>query len=231
MLNIEYFFFNDYLERSMVIWDGSGKGVILDPGCLGEDEENKLFSFIGKEGIDIQAILLTHAHFDHIYGVAACIRKYGVKVYMSPQDKIVKENMRSVALESRVPVPDTGWDTVDIYDGSEIRFGETVFKVITTPGHSPGSVCYYCESSGDLFSGDTLFAGTIGRTDLRWGSYDDEIVSIMDKLMGLDGDVQVHPCHGGGTTIGYERTHNPFLQPFNEKDPESGSVDGIEFNG
>ena len=102
--------------------------------------------------------------------------------------------------------------------------------MIHTPGHSPGSVCYYIEESGDLFTGDTLFGGTIGRSDLRWGNYDDEIVSIMDKLIGLPSDVSIHPGHGGGSTIGRERTHNPFLIPFNEKDEKTGAVDGISFS-
>lgn len=231
MLNIKYFFFNPYQERCMVIWDGSQKAVILDPGFFNTVEQDRLFSFIRGEGLEIEAILLTHAHFDHIYGVAACVKEFGVDVYMSPDDKVVKDNIGIFAGESGMPVPDTGWDTVDVRDGDTIRFGDMVFEVISTPGHSPGSVCYYSASSKDLFCGDTLFAGAIGRTDFRWGSYDDEIRSIMNKIMGMDSDVRVHPCHGGGTTIGYERTHNPFLQPFNEKDPETGAVDGIEFNG
>ena len=112
-----------------------------------------------------------------------------------------------------MPVPDTDWVPASVSDGEVLRFGEMVFKVIATPGHSPGGVCYLCEEDGQLFSGDTLFAGTIGNTQLPWADYDKLIVSVMEKL----------------TTIGYERTHNPFLQPFNEKDPETGWVDGIEY--
>ena len=211
MLNIEYFFFNPYMERGMVLWDASGQGVILDPGCLGEEEEQRLFRFITNKGIDIQAILLTHAHFDHIFGVAACVNRYGVKVYMSPQEKVVKEGMRDMAAECGMPLPDTDWKTTDIYDGSIISFGDTKLKVITTPGHSCGSVCYYCEESKDLFSGDTLFSGSVGRTDLRWGNFSDEITSIAKKLMILEDDVRIHPGHGGGSTIGYERSYNPFF--------------------
>ena len=94
------------------------------------------------------------------------------------------------------------------------------FKVITTPGHTPGSVCYLNEKYGVMFTGDTLFAGSIGRTDLPMGEYDDLIRSIMDKLMGLDGDTDILPGHGGRSSIGWERTHNPFLEPFNEKEEE-----------
>ncbi|MBQ1693714.1 MAG: MBL fold metallo-hydrolase, partial [Bacteroidales bacterium] len=107
--------------------------------------------------------------------------------------------------------PDTSWDTVDLFDGQTVEFGETRLEVISTPGHSPGSVCFLCPASGDLFSGDTLFAGSIGRSDLPGGDYDKEIASITVKLIGLDSDTSVHPGHGWDTTIGEERARNPFL--------------------
>ena len=96
-------------------------------------------------------------------------------------------------------------------------------KVIATPGHTPGSVCYLCAEDRILFTGDTLFAGSIGRTDLPLGDYDKLIVSIMDKLMALDGDTRILPGHGGPSTIGEERCENPFLEPFNEKEEIWGS--------
>ena len=105
------------------------------------------------------------------------------------------------------------------------------FKVITTPGHTPGCVCYYCEADKVLLSGDTLFAGSIGRTDHLGGDYDREIISVMDKLMGLPGDVDVLPGHGHRTTIANERTQNPFLQPFNEPEEDiDWDGDGIEID-
>jgi len=100
--------------------------------------------------------------------------------------------------------------------GGKTGQGGLEFKVIATPGHTPGSICWYCESHGIIFTGDTLFADSIGRTDLGHGDYDAEIKSIMEKLMVLPGSTKVYPGHGGTTTIGRERTCNPFLQPFNE---------------
>lgn len=231
MLNISYFYFNPYSERCMCVSDSESNGVIIDPGFLYDEEADELFSYIAKNGIKINAILLTHAHFDHIYGVARTAKKYGVKIYMHPADKVVKDGAVQMCKGTGMPVPDTSWETEDIQDGQILSIGTMRFEVIWTPGHSPGSVCYYERDAQELFCGDTLFAGSIGRTDLLWGEYDDEIRSVMEKVMGLDTDVKVHPGHGSGTTIGYERTHNPFLQPFNWKDPESGYVDGIEFNG
>jgi glyoxylase-like metal-dependent hydrolase (beta-lactamase superfamily II) len=212
MLNIRHFFFNPFQERSYIIWDGSLKGAVIDPGFMEEEEGREFFSTVRTLGLDIQCILLTHAHIDHIYGVAACLREFpGIKVYMSPEERFVKDHADLMAQMMRMPNPDTSWDTVDLFDGQIVEFGETRLEVISTPGHSPGSVCFHCPASGDLFSGDTLFAGSIGRSDLPGGDYDKEIASITVKLIGLDSDTSVHPGHGWDTTIGEERVRNPFL--------------------
>ena len=111
------------------------------------------------------------------------------------------------------------FETRELVEGQTLRFAQddkVSFKVIATPGHTPGCVCFYSEQAKVLFSGDTLFAGSIGRTDVDGGDYDKEIVSIMEKLMELPGDVEVYPGHGPATSIAVERTSNPFLQPFNE---------------
>lgn len=213
MLNIRHFFFNPFQERTYVVWDGSRKGAVIDPGFMEEHEEIQFFSFIRSQGIDLCAVLLTHAHIDHVYGVPACLREFpGIKVFLSPEDKFIKDNSSEMADWMRMPRPDTAWETEDIYDGQVIRAGELELEVISTPGHTPGGVCFYDKGNGALFSGDTLFSGSIGRTDLPGGDYDKIILSITEKLAGLDSDVRVHPGHGWDTTIGTERTCNPFLQ-------------------
>ncbi len=229
MTNIRQFTCNPFEEHAYLVSDGNGAAVLVDPGFLGNGETGVLDALLEKEGLRLQAILLTHAHFDHIYGVKHCVEKYGIPVYLHPDEEPVLRGDAVFAAGCGMPVPNTDWVPASVSDGEVLRFGEMVFKVIATPGHSPGGVCYLCEEDGQLFSGDTLFAGTIGNTQLPWADYDKLIVSVMEKLMGLDADTDVHPGHGSGTTIGYERTHNPFLQPFNEKDPETGWVDGIEY--
>ena len=226
MLNYKIFTVNPFAENAIVLWSDAGKdGAIVDPGCITDDELRTLTDFIGKEGISPKMILLTHGHFDHIDGVPALASTYGIPVYMSPDDAPTVEGNHRISRMFRLPDAPTAFETVPVKDGDEISFGDISFKVITTPGHTPGGVCYYDETDKLLLSGDTLFAGAIGRTDHFGGDYDKLIVSIMEKLMDLPGDVDVIPGHGPETSIAVERIQNPFLQPFNEPDedmPEEG---------
>ncbi len=217
MPNIRSFTFNYLEEKTYLVWDESLEAVLIDPGCYRPSEAPELSRFIEENKLKLKAIWLTHGHFDHICGVASFP---GVPVYMHPADKPVLAISGDMATGLRLRAPDTSFSTVDISDGDELRVGKTAFKVIATPGHTPGGVCFYDEKDGLMFSGDTLFAGTIGRTDFPLGDYDVLIVSLMEKIMGLPGGVEVYPGHGPSTDIATERTHNPFLQPFNEPDQE-----------
>ncbi len=233
MLKILTFRFNPFEENCSLAWDETGDAVIIDPGFYDADgnEAALLYGKIAENGVRPVMILLTHGHFDHIFGVHECAKKYGIPVYMNQADNYVIQNDFSGKFGLRAP--DSSFKTLSLEDGQSIRFGNTEFKVITTPGHTPGGVCFYDEKDKVLFSGDTLFAGSIGRTDHPGGDYDKLIVSLMDKVMGLPGDVTVFPGHGRSTSIADERTHNPFLQPFNEPDQENldWDADGIELHG
>lgn len=232
MSGVKIFTFNPFGENTLVLWqEGREKdGVIVDPGCMVPAELEELKAFVAAEGISPRAILLTHGHFDHIYGVPALAKEYGIPVYMHPDDVVMVENNDRISRLYQLPDAPKGFPFTPVADDEEIVFaGEAdtpsgapalTFKVIATPGHTPGGVCYYSEARKLLLSGDTLFAGAIGRTDHPWGDYDKLIVSIMEKLMDLPGDVDVIPGHGPVTTIADERTSNPFLQPFNEPDEE-----------
>lgn len=233
MINIKSFCCNPFRENCFLVWDEKGTGVIIDPGFYNDEELKVITDYIFREKITVQAIWLTHGHFDHIYGVASLVKDYVVPVLMSQKDKEVLADGTTMPERFTLRIPEVGFKTEDLSEGEELRVGGNIFTVIETPGHTPGCVCFYDEADKVLFSGDTLFAGSIGRTDHLGGDYDKEIVSIMDKIMGLPGDVDVLPGHGPKTTIARERTQNPFLQPFNEPQEESldWDDDGIELHG
>ena len=212
-ISVKTFCFNPFRENCYLLWNQAGECVIVDPGCYDDSELRAVRNCISSTGLTPKAIWLTHGHFDHIFGVAALSREYGIPVYMSSEDKMIFKRDGGYAESVGLSAPDLSFETIDLEDDQKLDFG---FRVIATPGHTPGCVCFYCEEEKLLFCGDTLFAGSIGRTDLDGGDYDKEIVGIMEKLMLLPGDVEVYPGHGPSTSIAEERTTNPFLQPFNE---------------
>jgi len=231
MITIRKFRFNPFQERGMVLSDETGECVIVDPGCYDEAELGELTEYMVQGGLTPKAIWLTHGHFDHIYGVKSLSRKYGIPTFMSPADQLVLDADEALARTFQLTPPDTSFAYEAIGKDSVMSFGHTRFTVFETPGHTPGGVCYYDEADKVLLSGDTLFAGSIGRTDGPGGDYDKLIKSVMDGIMGLPGDVSVFPGHGPMTDIGEERTHNPFLQPFNEPDEEGDwDQDGLSIH-
>lgn len=198
------------------MWDESGECVIIDPGCADADECSQVEKFIEDRQLKPVKILLTHGHFDHTLGLRWCRKRYGIPVLMDPQDECTLKGNEYFRQTFGWDVPDTDTETEDIKDGDVIKFGNTGFEVLSTPGHTPGGVCFLDRKDKVLFSGDTLFAGCIGRTDHPTGDYDRLMEGIFSKLMVLDGDIDVIPGHGPTTTIADERMKNPFLQPFNE---------------
>ena len=189
------------------------EGVIIDPG----DEVDGLLGFVMREGIRVRHILLTHAHVDHVTGVSAAKQALGVPVHLHRDDLFLYERaveqgrMFGVQMDAAPPPIDRFYTA-----GEWIGFGDFEARPHHTPGHCPGGVCLEVarpdERGLDLFVGDTLFAGTIGRADLPGGDYDTLIGSIRTVLFAFDDDARVHPGHGPDTTIGRERKTNPFLQ-------------------
>ncbi|MBO8455213.1 MAG: MBL fold metallo-hydrolase [Bacteroidetes bacterium] len=216
MVKIKTFYFNPLHECCSVVWDETLECVIIDPGFYTPEERDELLGFIRDNRLRPVKILLTHAHFDHVFGLKECAASLGVPVLMDPADKGTLASAGYFCTMFGLRTPDTSVETADIHDQDKIRFGNTELEVLSTPGHTPGGVCFYDKADKVLFSGDTLFAGAIGRTDHPGGDYDKLIEGIFSKLMVLDGDVTVIPGHGPQTTITDERTKNPFLQPFNE---------------
>jgi glyoxylase-like metal-dependent hydrolase (beta-lactamase superfamily II) len=186
-------------------------GVLIDPG----DEVDGLLAFAAREQIVLKHILLTHAHIDHVTGVGAAKRALGVPVYLHRDDLFLYDGavQQGMMFGLRVePLP-----PVDQFytSGQAIAFGDLEARPHHTPGHCPGGVCLQIGKVGsdgqDLFVGDTLFAGSIGRTDLPGGDYATLMTSIRTVLFAFGDDARVYPGHGPATTIGHERRTNPFL--------------------
>lgn len=226
VMNIQQFRFNLFQEKCRLVWEDPQNVTVVDPGFYNGNEEKDFFDFVDGNNLRIKNILLTHGHPDHIFGVSTIQERTGAEAYMHPGEKAVLKQAVKLIGRFGLHEPSCGFSTKDISDGDVLELGGIRFEVIETPGHTPGGVCYYVREKGILFSGDTLFAGAIGRTDLELGDYNREIVSIMEKIIWLPADTIVYPGHGPNTTIGRERTENPFLEPFNE--PEEGTSDEVD---
>ena len=218
MIHIQDFTFNSFQTRCSVVWDDSLSCAIVDPGCSSDAEISELTSFISSRGLKPVCIMLTHGHFDHVLGVSELAAKYQIPVFMHPADKATLANNEYFCKWFGAPLP-AAFETTDICEGSVIEVGSLRFEVIETPGHTPGGVSFYERSEKVLFSGDTLFAGAIGRTDHPGGDYDVMMKSIFENIMPLDDSkapVKVIPGHGPCTDLTTEGMTNPFLLPFNE---------------
>jgi hydroxyacylglutathione hydrolase len=190
-------------------WDGASKdAVILDPG----GHENLILEIVASSGTTPRAILLTHGHGDHIAAVGTVKEKMKIPLYLGKGDESLLANPGDlVSSFYGRPVHSPPADFL-VTDEQLLAFGTIALRVLATPGHSPGGVCYLDEREGVLFCGDTLFHGSVGRTDLPGGSYDQLLESIRTKILTLPDEVVCLPGHGPKTTVGAERNNNPFLK-------------------
>ena len=226
MLNIRSLTVNFLQERCYILWREPGRCVVVDPGCYGRAELRTLTDLLAQEGLTPEAILLTHAHFDHIFGVKPLQDHFGgIPVYLHPADAALLGYSADMAERLGLTPPETDFARTPLQEGP-LSVAGMEFEVIATPGHTPGGVCFLEREAGVMLTGDTLFAGSIGRTDFLYSDYDDEIRSIMEKLILLDPAIRILPGHGPSSTIGVERSGNPFLEPFNE--PEEAPDPDLE---
>jgi len=195
-------------ENVYIYYDLAARtGVVIDPGA----EPARVWAAAQKAGLTISAIILTHGHCDHIGGVDGLLACADVPVYAARDEKKL---LGSAVLNGSVRIMGQAMEIKEyrpLDDGDTIQAGAGVLRVITTPGHTAGSICLYDETAKVLFSGDTLFRVSVGRTDLPTGDGDTLVSSIQDKLYTLPDDTQVYPGHGFQTTIGYEKANNPYI--------------------
>jgi len=188
--------------------EATKRAIVIDPG----DEVDKIGALLEKHGLSVTAIVATHGHIDHVGGIAVLKALTGAPAMLHEGDAPMYENVALQAQWLGVPTPETTQIDKYLTDRQHIEFGKHKLEVRHTPGHSPGSVSFVAPHDVPIiFAGDTLFAGSIGRTDLWGGSFEEIIRSIKGTLLPMPDDSVVLPGHGPRTTIGIERTTNPFL--------------------
>lgn len=210
MAKIARFVFNHFGTNGYLLWDADGSAVVVDPAFTSAAECQRLEEFIEQHNLRPVVVVATHAHPDHLGGVSYVCKRYGVPLAMHSADEELLAVAPAYGASMGFDIAPLKAD-IDLAKDKEIRFGGSVAEAIHTPGHSKGGICLYVAADGLLISGDTLFAGTIGRTDLPGGDYDELMKSIMEKILPLGGGVKVFPGHGGETTLGQEMGTNPFI--------------------
>lgn len=188
--------------------ESNGEAIVVDPG----DDAGKIQEILQKHNLTVKRIVLTHAHIDHIGGVAELVSKTGAPVYLNFDDLPILDQLDWQAGWLGVPAPKRFKIDAPLREGDIFRLGVTQFHVLHTPGHTPGSVSLWIPQEKKLISGDTLFRDSMGRTDLPGGDAQKILQSIRQKLLTLPADTIVMPGHGPGTTIGWEKQYNPFFR-------------------
>jgi hydroxyacylglutathione hydrolase len=210
MIHIETFTFNPFAENTYVVYDETGEGVVIDPGCYERSEREVLAGFISDKNITVRFLLNTHCHIDHVLGNAFVKEKYNVSFLIHSLDEPVLRAVKAYApsygfAHYREVLPDAY-----LKEGDDVQFGNARLRVLFLPGHAPGHVGFYDEPSLSLLSGDVLFEQSVGRTDLPGGNFETLMTSIQKKVFTLPDEVTVYPGHGNITSVGAEKQFNPF---------------------
>ncbi len=212
MLTVQPFTFNPVMENTYVVYNEQKDCCIIDPGCYFPAEEEALKGFIQNNDLKPILLLNTHCHLDHIFGNRLIQKTYGLVLHLHQLEQVVLENGPASGKLWNMPFENYEGELSFIKESDSIHIGEETFHVLFTPGHSPGSVSFYSKEHKFLISGDVLFQGSVGRTDLPGGDFHLLEQSILTKLYTLPADVVVYPGHGDTTTIGDEMKTNPFVK-------------------
>ena len=209
-MEIKRVVFNPFRENTYLVWDATKEAIVIDAGNMSDAENAQLKEVVAALGLKLVMAVNTHGHFDHTQGVKWLQEEYGVKFACSSKDKFLIEASSGGMVYglkcNEVPEID-----IDLDENEVVKFGETELRVIKTPGHTPGHVVLFNEAEKLLFTGDTLFRESIGRTDLPGGDYSWIMKSILEEIVPLGDDVTIYPGHEDSSTIGHETLYNPFI--------------------
>lgn len=209
-MNIKRLVFNPFRENTYLVWDDTLEAIIIDAGNMSEAENEHLRTVVEELSLNVVMAVNTHGHFDHTQGVMYVTKQFGAKFACSGEDKFLMASDSSATMYGLKcnPVPEID---IDLSKVESISFGNTTLRIIKTPGHTPGHVSLYNAEAKVLFTGDTLFRESIGRTDLPGGDYSWIMKSILEEIIPLGDDVKIYPGHEESSTIGHESLYNPFV--------------------
>lgn len=213
-MKIKTFEFNPLGVNTYLLSDETNECVVIDAACFYADEKALLLNYIIDHDYVVKHLINTHLHFDHIFGVNTLASQFGLSLECNKADEFLLDNISDqlklfgISSANSDYRPEIGkW----LNEGDVISFGNQSLRIYHAPGHSPGSLLFYNEESGSVFTGDVLFRGSIGRTDLAGGNFDELVESIHTKLFVMPNETKVYPGHGPITTIDYEKKNNPFV--------------------
>ncbi|GGZ14414.1 MBL fold hydrolase [Echinicola pacifica] len=211
MLKVKTFTFNPFQENTYLLYDETKEVIIIDPGCYEKREREALHAFISAEGLKPVRLLNTHCHIDHVLGNYFVNQSYKLPLEIFAKEEPVLAAVASYASNYGFPAYTPCKAEKYLEEGVPVTFGNSSLEVIWVPGHAPGHIVFYDKDSKTCIGGDTLFQGSIGRTDLPGGDHQTLLTAIKEKLFALPDDTTVYPGHGPSTQIGIEKIHNPFV--------------------
>lgn len=211
MLEVRSFTFNPLQENTYIIYNEEKDCLVVDPGCYFGNERRELQEFIEKYALLPKSLLNTHCHLDHVFGNDFVSKTYLLDLHIHPLEKPVLDYAPTSGIQWGFPFGNYKGPLVYIREGEEISLGSDRLKILFTPGHSPGSICFYCEKQSFVIGGDVLFMESIGRTDLPGGDHETLLASIQTELFVLPDNTVIYSGHGPTTTIGHEKKFNPFV--------------------
>ena len=213
MLQIKSFQFSPIQENTYLLYNEFNDCIVIDPGCYFDEEKDKLAAFIYDNNLNPVMLLNTHCHLDHVFGNKMVAEKYNLTLQIHENEKAVLAFAPTSGLMYDMPFDNYEGDFILLNEGDCIKLGNDELKILLTPGHSPGSLSFYCQKDKFVISGDALFKNSIGRTDLPGGNHEQLIKSIKQNLLTLPNDTVVYSGHGPATTVGEEKVGNPYLVP------------------
>ena len=211
MLQIQSFTFSPIQENTYLLFNEFKQCVIIDPGCYFDAEKETLKEFIETNGLKPAMLLNTHCHLDHVFGNKFIAETYNLTLQLHEKEKSVLSFAPTSGLMYNMPFDNYAGAFVELKEGDRILLNKDELLVIEAPGHSPGSICFYCSKQNFIIGGDVLFKRSIGRTDLPGGNHQILLNNIRQKLFTLPDNTIVYSGHGPATTIGEEKKENPFL--------------------